>query len=79
MNGPDPSRFDLVVMGHWHAPLEHPYFLIGGSVSGTDAYDHQAGRQAEPQQVSWLVHPRWGEFDRTKWQLKKYDGNAVKE
>ena len=60
-------------MGHWHAPLEHPHYWIGGSVSGTDAYDHKNGRHADPQQVSWFVHPKWGEFDRTCWQLKKYD------
>jgi hypothetical protein len=73
MNGPDMTRFDKIIMGHWHAPLEHPYYWIGGSVSGTDAYDHKAGRQAEPQQVSWLVHPKWGEFDRTCWRLTKHD------
>ena len=76
MNGPDVTRFDKIVMGHWHAPMEHPVFWIGGSVSGTDAYDHKQGRHAEPQQVSWLVHPRWGEFDRTCWKLKKYDQQA---
>jgi len=73
MNGPDKSKFDKIIMGHWHAPLEHPFYWIGGSVSGTDAYDHKNGRQAEPQQVSWMVHPIWGEFDRTCWQLRKYD------
>jgi len=76
MNGPDPTKFDLLIMGHWHAPLEHPYYWIGGSVSGTDAYDHKQGRHAEPQQVSWLVHPKWGEFDKVKWRLKKYDEEA---
>lgn len=72
-NGPDVTKFDKIIMGHWHAPLEHPHYWIGGSVSGTDSYDHQAGRHAAPQQVSWLVHPKWGEFDRTCWRLDKYD------
>jgi len=76
MNGPDMVRFDKIIMGHWHAPMEHPIFWIGGSVSGTDAYDHKAGRHADPQQVSWFVHPKWGEFDRTCWQLRKYDGQT---
>lgn len=76
MNGPDVTKFDRIIMGHWHAPLEHPHYWIGGSVSGTDAYDHKAGRQAEPQQVTWLVHPKWGEFDRTCWRLTKHDGEA---
>lgn len=78
MNGPDFTRFDKVVMGHWHAPLEHPHFLIGGSVSGTDAYDHKQGRHSAPQQVSWMVHPKWGEFDRTEWQLGKWDQEAAR-
>lgn len=73
MNGPDVTKFDKIIMGHWHAPLEHPVYWIGGSVSGTDAYDHQAGRHARPQQVSWLVHPKWGEFDRTCWLVDKWD------
>ena len=73
MNGPDFAKFDKIIMGHWHAPLEHPYYWIGGSVSGTDAYDHRNGRQSEPQQLSWMVHPRWGAFDKTNWQLKKFD------
>jgi hypothetical protein len=72
-NGPDVTKFDKIILGHWHAPMQHPVFWIGGSVSGTDTYDHQAGRQAGPQQVSWLVHPKWGEFDRTEWNLTKYD------
>lgn len=79
MNGPDMTKFNKIIMGHWHAPLEHPFYWIGGSVSGTDAYDHKAGRQAEPQQVSWFVHPKWGEFDRTCWQLKKYDAQAEEQ
>ena len=77
MNGPDMSKFDKVIMGHWHSPMETQMFWVGGSVSGTDAYDHKAGRQADPQQVSWLVHPKWGEFDRTCWNLRKYDEEAA--
>ena len=73
MNAPDYTKFDKVILGHWHAPMQHPYFWIGGSVSGTDAYDHQSGRHARPQQITWLVHPHWGEFDVTNWQLDKWD------
>lgn len=73
MNGPDLTRFHKVVMGHWHAPLAHQHYWIGGSVSGTDAFDHKNGRQAGPQQVSWMIHPKWGEFDRTEWDLTKFD------
>ena len=77
MNAPDVTKFDKIIMGHWHAPLQHPHYWIGGSVSGTDAYDHKSGRHAEPQQVSWFVHPKWGEFDVTAWKLCKYDGDAA--
>lgn len=64
------GKFDRVVIGHWHAPLCHPYYWIGGSLSGTDAYDHSAGRHAAPSQAAWMVHPRHGEFDRTDFDLK---------
>lgn len=64
------GKFDRVIIGHWHAPLCHPYYWIGGSLSGTDAYDHSAGRHAPPSQAAWMVHPRHGEFDRTDFDLK---------
>lgn len=70
MNAADIRKFHRVVLGHWHAPLAHPWYYIGGSVSGTDAFDHGQGRHADPQQVSWMVHPRHGEFDRTEWKLR---------
>ena len=69
MNGPDATKFHRVIMGHWHAPMAHPLFWIGGSVQGTDAYDHKAGRHAEPSQAAWFVHPKYGEFDRTDFGL----------
>lgn len=63
------GKFDRVILGHWHAPLCHPYYWIGGSLSGTDAYDHSAGRHAAPSQAAWMVHPRHGEFDRTDFDM----------
>lgn len=69
MNGPDSTKFHRVIMGHWHAPMAHPMFWIGGSVSGTDAYDHKNGRHAEPSQAAWFIHPKRGEFDRTDFTL----------
>jgi len=62
--------FYRVITGHWHAPLRHPWYWIGGSVSGTDAFDHEQGREAEPCQVAWFVHPKHGEFDETNWMLR---------
>ncbi len=65
----DLGKFDRVIMGHWHAPLAHPWYWIGGSASGTTAYDHAEGRESDPMQTSWLVHPQHGEFDRVDWSL----------
>jgi hypothetical protein len=69
MNGPDCNKFHKVIMGHWHAPLAHPFYWIGGSVSGTDAYDHKNGRHARPSQAAWFCHPKHSEFDRTDFWL----------
>lgn len=67
------NQFDRVICGHWHAPLSHPWYWIGGSVSGTDAYDHDNGRYCHPTQACWLVHPKWAEFDRTDFDLRGAD------
>lgn len=69
LNAPDFKRFHKVIMGHWHTPISHPIYWIGGSVSGTDAYDHKNGRHSSPTQSSWLVHPKHGEFARVDWKL----------
>jgi hypothetical protein len=69
MNMREGLHFDRVVMGHFHAPLNAPWYTLGGSVSGTDAYDHKAGRHARPSQGAWLVHNKYGEFDHTNFYL----------
>jgi hypothetical protein len=65
------GAFDRMVMGHFHAPLAHPTFWIGGSAQGTDAYDHSCGRYSEPCQSAWMVHPDKGEYDRTDFRLER--------
>ena len=65
--------FHKIVHGHFHTPFDSPLFTCGGSVAGTDAYDHQNGRHAEPSQSAWMIHPVNGEFNRTNFQLKRYD------
>jgi len=65
--------FNKIVHGHFHTPFDTPLFSCGGSVSGTDAYDHQCGRHSEPSQSAWMVHPKWGEFNRIDFKLKRYD------
>lgn len=65
--------FDKMVHGHFHTPFDHPLYMAGGSVSGTDAFDHKNGRHADPSQSAWAVHPKYGEFNRINFQLKHYD------
>lgn len=65
--------FNKIVHGHFHTPFDSPMFTCGGSVSGTDAYDHQCGRHSEPSQSAWMVHPKYGEFNRINFQLNIYD------
>jgi len=61
--------FDKFVFGHFHTPFDSELYSCAGSVSGTDAYDHQAGRYAKPSQPAWLVHPEKGEFNRINFKL----------
>lgn len=69
INGPDLNKFHRIIAGHFHTPITTPNYWLGGSVSGTDAYDHKEGRHSNPSQSSWLVHPKHGEFDRTDFNL----------
>jgi len=62
--------FHKYVFGHFHTPFNSTLYSCSGSVSGTDAYDHINGRHANPSQSSWLVHPRYGEFNRIDFNLK---------
>jgi len=61
--------FHRYVFGHWHTAIDLPLYMASGSVQGTDAYDHKAGRYAKPSQSAWLVHPEFAEFDRTNFAL----------
>ena len=61
--------FHKYVFGHWHTPFDSDLYACSGSVSGTDAYDHGAGRYAKPSQPAWIVHPKYGEFDKINFKL----------
>jgi len=65
--------FNKIIHGHFHTPFDSYLYSGGGSVSGTNAYDHQNGRYSEPSQSAWQVHPVWGEFDRINFNLRRYD------
>jgi len=64
-------RFDKMLTGHFHVPANMPEWMVGGSLSGTDAYDHKFGRYSLPMQTGWFVHPEHGEFDWTRFTLNK--------
>lgn len=63
--------FHKYIFGHWHTAFDISLYSCGASLSGTDAYDHQAGRHGEPGQTVWLVHPEHGEFNRTTFKLAR--------
>ena len=65
--------FNKVIHGHFHTPFDSVKFACGGSVSGTDAFDHQHGRHSDPSQSVWMIHPKHGEFNRTNFNLKQFD------
>lgn len=69
INMPEEKRFHKVCLGHWHSPLNHQHWVIGGSLSGTDEYDHGNGRHAEPIQTAWINHPKYPEIDWNKFIL----------
>lgn len=65
--------FHKIIHGHFHSPFNSQLYSCGGSVSGTDAYDHGCGRHSPPSQSAWMVHPKWGEFNRIDFNLTRYD------
>ena len=69
MNMSEQVKFTKMVFGHFHDAAMSGWWTLGGSVSGTDANDHNQGRFARPHQTSWFVHSKHGEFDFSKWWL----------
>lgn len=68
MNVPD-AAFTKMVFGHFHTAVSTLLYNSGGSLSGTNAFDHACGRHARAHQTSWLVDPDHGEFGFTRWWL----------
>ena len=68
MNIPE-QAFTKMVLGHFHVATNAMNWIIGGSLSGTNPFDHGCGRHAQAHQTSWLVHPKYGEFGFTRWWL----------
>lgn len=63
------QAFTKIVMGHFHVAVDAPQWIIGGSLSGTNAFDHSCGRHSQAHQTSWLVHEKHGMFGFTRWWL----------
>lgn len=63
--------YHKLVFGHFHIPFDHSLYSCCGSISGTDAFDHRFGRHSVPSQSAWLVHQKWGEFDRINFDLSR--------
>jgi len=61
--------FHKMIVGHFHVPINHPQYQFGGSVQGTDAFDHKDGRFAVPSQAIWFVHPKYKEMSREDFEL----------
>ena len=61
------KAFTKLLLGHFHHGFNGDTWLLGGSLSGTDAFDHSCGRHGKPHQTGWFVHPVHGEFDWTRW------------
>jgi hypothetical protein len=69
------KQFHKIVIGHFHVPMNAARFLVNGSLSGTNEFDHGCGRHCDPCQTAWLVHPRYGEMNWTAFWVH-YGDNA---
>jgi hypothetical protein len=63
------AGFTKLLLGHFHHGVDADIWKLGGSMSGTNAFDASCGRHSKPHQTSWFVHPKHGEFDWTRWWL----------
>jgi hypothetical protein len=69
-----PNRnFDKMIIGHFHQPLWTTDYIVNGSLSGTSELDHGQGRHAEPSQIAFLVHPRYGEMNKIEFEVQHAD------
>ena len=57
------KNFYKVIIGHFHTPLKTLDYIVNGSLSGTTEFDHGQGRHADPCQIAFLVHPKYGDFN----------------
>jgi len=72
------KNFDKVIIGHFHSPLWTPDYIVNGSMSGTSELDHAMGRDSEPCQVAFLVHPKYGEMNKIEFNTANGDDEDYK-
>jgi len=70
-DAPVEGMMDYGLGAHWHTPFVGPSFryIVNGSLSGTNEFDHSCGRHAPPQQVAALISPKHGLFGPVAWLL----------
>jgi len=61
--------YNKIVAGHFHEPINTIHFMLGGSLMGTTAHDHENSRYAPPSQPMWFVDKKYGEFGRIDFKL----------
>jgi hypothetical protein len=61
--------YDLRIRAHWHTPASGPFGVVNGAFCGTTELDFKNGRFSHPSQTSFLMHPRYGKFNHTDWDL----------
>lgn len=69
--------FHYQLMGHFHFPIFMASLVMNGSLSGTNEFDHAAGRLSEPAQLSFLVHQKYGVFNLCVWKPDKKNGASL--
>lgn len=70
----DPTRiqtlgFHKIVAGHLHTPINMLTYAVGGSLSGCNAYDREAGRYGGASQPLWFESEKHGDFGRIDFKL----------
>ena len=57
-------QFEHWCIGHWHQPMViGQHIIVNGSLTGTNEYDHAAGRLSPPAQVAFMLIKEHGIFN----------------
>ena len=67
------KNFDKCIIGHFHTPIWTPDYNVNGSLSGTSELDAALGRDSDPCQIAFLVHPKYGEMNKIEFNVANGD------